>query len=99
MSANLARWTVDEYRRDRRDIIELQRSVKCLHDSFERFAGKYTPYLDQIMANHQYWNRVREEVIKHTAKGLVWAVIAGFCLAVWHAAQDYIASLVSARTK
>lgn len=79
----------------RRDIREMQKSIKCLHDGFDEFAGRYRPYLEKIMENHLYWNRVREDVIKGTARSIVWAIICGFCIAVFFAAKDYLAHLVT----
>jgi len=79
----------------RRDIRDMQKNIQCLKDSFEGFTGKYQPYLEKIMENHLYWNRVREDVIKGTAKSIIWSLIVGFVLAVWFAGKEYILQLVA----
>ena len=79
----------------RTDVRELRRDVRCLHDSFQEFRNGYEPLLKQILEDHHYWYRVREHVVAGTAKGLVWVLIVGFAVAIWHAMSDYIIQLVS----
>lgn len=82
-----------------RHIAEIRRDIKCLHDSFEGFANTYRPILDKLMSNDLYWQRVREDVVKTTARSVVWVLLCGFCIAVWHAAQDYVIELAKIASK
>lgn len=75
----------------RRSILEMRKSVKCLHDNFKIFSDKYEGYLERVMETNQFWGRVREQVIAGTAKSIVWAMITGFAIAVWFAIKEYLA--------
>jgi len=72
----------------------IEHSVSCLHKSFEQFADSYKPVLDRIVEENAYWAKVRQELVTHTAKGIVWATIVGFGYLVLLAAQDYAKELM-----
>jgi hypothetical protein len=83
-----------ERRESDRRMRELERSVKCLHAAFENFAESYKPSLDKIVQENQYWAKVRQELVTHAAKGIVWATIVGFAYLIMLAAQDYAHQLI-----
>jgi len=76
-----------------RELKEIRRSINCLHDSFQDFATSYKPVLDKIVQENAYWAKVRQELVTHTAKGIVWATIVGFGYLVLMAAQEYAREL------
>lgn len=74
----------------RRSILEMRKSIKCLHHAFETFSNKYEGYLEKVMETNQFWGRVREQVIAGTAKSIVWSILVGFAAAVYFAMKEYI---------
>ncbi len=88
-----------ERRESDKELREIKKSIACLHRSFEEFADNYKPTLDRIVQENQYWAKVRQELVTHTAKGVVWATIVGFGYIVILAAQDYARELAEAMTQ
>ncbi len=86
----------EERRAQDKELREIRKSIHCLHASFEEFAENYKPTLDKIVQENQYWTKVRQELVTHTATGIVWATIVGFGYLIIIAAHDYANELIQA---
>ena len=81
-----------------RDLAEIRKNVKCLHDSMELFVkdfdSEYKPFLKAAIADHVYWTKLKSDVVTHTAKGLIWAAIVGFLAMLWFSMKEYALDLI-----
>ena len=83
----------------RRDMREMKHNVKCLHDSVDQFyklfKEEYEPFLKIAIDDQIYWSKLKSDIVTHTAKGLVWALIVGMAVATVYAAKAYLIHLAA----
>lgn len=73
----------DFVRESKRDRIERDRKIACLHEGFESFRKSHEPLLQQIAEADIRRKKIREAIVDKVASSVIWAALVGIGSAIW----------------
>lgn len=73
----------DMVRDIRGSIIEIQRDIKCVHQTWDAHVTEFGEVLQVAKTSHEAGKKLKSAVTEKSLTGIVWAMIVVIALAVW----------------
>lgn len=80
----------DMVREIRQTMIEIQRDIKCVHQTWDIHVAEYGDLLKASKVAHETTKKLKSAVTEKSLTGMVWALIVLVAIAIW----DYVKSSV-----